>query len=262
MAGIDASQSTCPYCGHTQAESSRFISTFCRACGQYYSVSNVKSVPLIPVQSGRRTILTRELICHRCGQHQQVSAYAKTTLCIQCSAAINLTNVSIVYSTSQEVDTRGQLTISPEGCLEGGLSICGSAVIKGKFSGILICEQTVRLFGKGRYRGQLIAKCVFIEREADLYFHFPICTEELIVYGQLTSAAILCRGPIRVQKRGVLEGPGWARAIDVAKSGHYTGNLHIHQDEPKEPPRFSYKEFPKLNTNRYQRRIVSGESPI
>lgn len=261
MAGIGVSQSICPYCGHTQAEPSRFISTFCRACGQYYAVRNIKSLPLIPIQSGRRTILDRKLICHRCGQHQRISAYAKTTLCIQCSTAIRLTDVSITSSTSQEVDTRGRLTIFPKGSLEGGLSICGSAVIRGKFSGILFCEQTARLFGKGRYRAQLVAKCVQIEREADLFFHFPICTEKLIVYGHLTSA-ILCRGPIHVQKRGVLEGPSWARAIDVAKSGHYTGNLHIRQDEPKDPPRFSFKEFPKLSPNRQQRRIVSGESPI
>jgi cytoskeletal protein CcmA (bactofilin family) len=166
-----------------------------------------------------------------------------------------------LVSTSLEIDTRGQLTISPKGSLEGGVSICGSAVVKGKFSGILFCEQTARLFGKGRYRAQLVAKCVLVEREADLFFHFPICTEKLIVQGHLTSA-ILCRGSIHVQKKGVLEGPSWARAIEVAKYGYYTGNLHIRQDEPKESPRFSFKEFPQLSPNKQQRRIVSGESPI
>ncbi|PWU11909.1 MAG: hypothetical protein C5B47_00135 [Verrucomicrobia bacterium] len=260
MAGINARQATCPHCGHTQAEPSQFISTFCRGCSRYYSVRNAKTVSLVPIQS-KRTILNRNLVCYRCGQHQRVSAYAKTTLCVQCNTAISLTNVSITHSTSQEIDTRGQLTISPTGYLAGGLSVCGSAAIKGKLSGILLCEQTIRLSGKGRYRAQLIAKCVLIERDADLYFHFPICTEELIVYGQLASA-ILCRGPIRIRKKGFLEGPAWARAIDVAKNGRYVGNLQIHQDEPKESPRISFREFPELSTNKHRRRIVPGESPI
>lgn len=259
MAGINANQSRCPYCGHGQTESSHLISTFCRGCGRYYSASERENTSLAPAPNKKKAISYREVTCHRCSQYQHVSTHAKTTLCIQCNTSISFTNVHVAQI-SQEIDTRGQLTISPKGYLEGGLSICGSALIKGKFSGILICEQTARLFGKGRYRAQLIAKSVLIEPEADLYFHFPVCAEELIVYGQLT-AATLCKGRIRVQKKGLLYGPGWARAIEVAKYGRYTGHLHIDKDEPKRIPTPPFGEFPQLRPHQY-RRILSGESPI
>ncbi len=263
MLGINASQSEfrCPHCGHTQVESSHLISTFCRACGQHYSVEPTKSTPIRKKQDSKKAIITQALICHRCGLHQRVSVHAQTTLCIQCSTSIHLTDVLIAQSTSQEVDTRGELTILPEVCLEGGFSICNSAVIKGKFSGILLCEQTVRFFGEGRCRAKLRAKRVVIEAGADLYFHFPIYTEELVVYGQL-AASILCRGIIRIHRKGFLDGLVRARAMEVFKFGRYTGNLHIHCDEPQEAPPAPFEKFPQLKPHRFKRRIPSGESPI
>lgn len=251
------SEFRCPHCGHKQVESTRLISTFCRACGRHYSVGNG---PSRCVTEKKTPIASQVLICHRCGQHQRVSVHAQVTLCPQCNTSISLTDVVIAQSSFQEIDTRGQLTILPTAHLEARFSICGSALIKGKFSGILVCEQTARLFGEGRCRAQLIAKRIVVEPEADLCFHLPLCTEELVVYGKL-AATIRCSGIVRIHKRGSLEGPVRARGMEVSKYGTYTGDLYIHRDEPKEMLPTPLGEFPQLKAN-MQRRISSGESLI
>jgi cytoskeletal protein CcmA (bactofilin family) len=83
-----------------------------------------------------------------------------------------------------------------------------------------------------------MAKQIVIEKEAHLCLHFPLYTEELIVYGKLI-ATIYCRGMVHIHKKGFLEGPVWARGIEVSRHGHYSGNLQI-QDKVEEIPAPSY----------------------
>ena len=264
MLGIGTKQSNfrCPHCGHEQTESTHLISTYCRACGQHYSVEKaLNSAEQGRISEGKEAIATRALRCYRCGQHQQVSVHAQVTLCSQCNASISLVDVVVAKPTSQEVDTRGQLTIFPEGYLGGRLSICGSALIEGKVSGILFCEQTARLSGKGRSSMRLTAKRIVVEQEADLCFHFPLHMEELIVYGQLTGV-ILCTGTVRIHRYGVLDGSVQAHSIEVTEKGSYLGDLHINHGKQKEPSLPHFEKFPQLKPKRKKRRILPGKSPI
>jgi cytoskeletal protein CcmA (bactofilin family) len=104
----------------------------------------------------------------------------------------------------------------------------------------------------------LQAKRIIIEPEADLCCHFPLCTEELIIYGQL-AATILCKGTVHIHRYGCLEGSVRARGMKVAKYGVYVGDLQISAEEPKESSEIPFKEFPQL---KLKRRRSIGESPI
>ena len=112
--------SRCPHCGFVQDEPEHLISTYCRGCGSYYKVSP-PSAGLARYSSEVRTrirrrlpkIPPRQVRCYHCGQAHEVSGRARTTLCPECNAAIELSDVTVSSSTTRPIDTRGNLIITP-----------------------------------------------------------------------------------------------------------------------------------------------------
>ena len=134
--------SRCPHCGFVQDEPEHLISTYCRGCGSYYKVVP-PTAALARYSSEVRTrirrrlpkIPPRQVRCYHCGQTHEVSGRARTTLCPECNAAIELSDVTVSSSTTRPIDTRGSLTITPSGYISSALTVCGEAVIAGKVSG-------------------------------------------------------------------------------------------------------------------------------
>ena len=115
------------------------------------------------------------------GRAHEVSGRAQTTLCPECNAAIELSDVTVSSSTTRPIDTRGSLTITPSGYISSALTVCGDAVIAGKVSGMLVCETLARLVYSGRLSCQIKTKSMVIEKESRVELSYPIETNELIV---------------------------------------------------------------------------------
>ncbi|MFZ4778679.1 MAG: bactofilin family protein [Terrimicrobiaceae bacterium] len=222
----------CPGCGFVQLEPPHLISTYCQSCGDYYEVGKSGRVQAQATEQPS-PVEKRPVLCYRCGTAHQVSTYARTTICPCCSAAIELEDMTFLSAVSRPVDTRGKLTIGPEGSLSSSWIICGSAHIEGRILGLLRSESEVHLATSQVCACQITAPEVFIEKNARASFTLPVETEHLVVRGHLTGI-VHCRGIVHVRRGGCLEADVHARAVTVEKGGTLLGTCHVTGTKPGE----------------------------
>lgn len=229
----------CPKCAFVQLEPPHLISTYCRACGDYYEVVRPGAAlppsghfPPLPPLTGKR----RDVFCHRCGATHGVSIHARSTICPGCNSGIDLTDLEFFGETSRPVDTRGHLHVGAEGTLTSSWIICGSAKIEGRVSGPLRCEGEVALATRGSMVCEISAPAVVIEKTARLLLTMPIETDRLTVRGHL-AGVVRCRGLVRVLRGGVLEADVRARSVIVERGGALIGDLRVDSMQPREPGR-------------------------
>ena len=217
--------SRCPHCGFVQDEPEHLISTYCRGCGSYYKVlppsgglARYSNEVRTRIKRRLPKIPPRQVRCYHCGQAHEVSGRARTTLCPECNAAIELSDVTVSSNTTRPIDTRGNLTITPSGYISSALTVCHEALIAGRVSGTLVCETVVRLVYSGRLSCQMKTKSMVIEKESRVELSYPIETDELVVYGQATGY-FDCAGRIWIDKGGLIQGRIAARSVIVEPGG-------------------------------------------
>jgi cytoskeletal protein CcmA (bactofilin family)/ribosomal protein L37AE/L43A len=224
----------CPLCGFVQLESASLFSTYCRSCGNHYTVAPEGKTP---AQAKSGSLVTRavkkivsrpprEVKCHHCGTVHEVSGHARTTICPGCTASIELVDVRFDSIASRAIDTRGKLHIGPEGHLNNESIICGEALIEGKLSGRIQCERTLHLACIARIQCRILADEVVVEKSAKVVVTVPIETRSLVVLGSL-QASVVCSGKVLVARGGVIDGEVRARAIVVDPGGTFTGRSLI-----------------------------------
>jgi len=253
----------CPHCEFVQNEPVAVVSTYCRGCGQYFRVGRAPGPP--PVEAPQlRAVQQRRISCFACGTTHEVSTFAETSMCPNCTAHIDLRDVTIAHSVSRMVDTRGFLHVLKGASLTNMSSICGSALLEGGWTGRLYCDGTAQLVCRGRFGSELIAQLVVIDKHADVTLLYPIRAAEVIVRGRL-SARIFCSGKVRVERSGELLGDVDARAISVDKGGVYDGAIVISAVDSPAPPEDHPYASPGPDVLRVARRRTplgpNGERP-
>ncbi|MDX2079161.1 MAG: polymer-forming cytoskeletal protein [Terrimicrobiaceae bacterium] len=222
----------CPKCGFVQLEPAHLISTYCRACGDYYEVGRapqpVRSpLPVAPALREHR----RDVHCHRCGSVHSASHHARSTMCPGCHSAIDLIDFEFHSAASRPVDTRGSIFVGAAGSLTSSWIVCGSARIEGRISGSLISEGDVSLASRHALNCHFSAPSIHVEKAARVALHVPVETDALIVRGRL-SAAVRCRGRVHVHRGGVLIGDVNARSVIVERGGVFEGACVIDASQP------------------------------
>jgi cytoskeletal protein CcmA (bactofilin family)/predicted RNA-binding Zn-ribbon protein involved in translation (DUF1610 family) len=233
----------CPHCGFSQLESTHAKSTFCRKCGEHYSIEKLLNKEVESVKgpsffdklskfiSGEKI---RQARCFSCGHQQQVSSAAQSSLCPSCGSYIDLRDLRIAGSYGRSIQTQGDVHITSKGDVSNARVGCGSALIEGTLRGTLVCTGTARVKLKGKVLGTLEAHQLVIDRKSDVEFARPIKAHTVEINGRV-SARVMCETGVTINKGGVLEGTVYARAINVEKGGIFSGELFIGQKEPEQP---------------------------
>ncbi len=197
--------------------------------------------------------------CFECNGVHEVSGSARSTICRDCGAYIDLQDYKITGSFSRNIATRGTVFVSRNGVLSSSKIICANALIHGKLRGNLLCTGKVSLRGRGRLPGSLEAAFLVIEKGSDIEFGLPIKVTGLDVAGRV-SGQIISDGHVNVHRTGYLSGPVRAKGFTVEKGGVFEGELTIspgetfvsalakEQKESKaiEPTRRAWAESPEL----------------
>jgi cytoskeletal protein CcmA (bactofilin family)/predicted RNA-binding Zn-ribbon protein involved in translation (DUF1610 family) len=229
----------CPHCGYSQLESAYAKSTFCRKCGEHFSIEKLllKEVTslkkpslfnkLSKLISGEKI---RNVACFSCGAKQEVSSEVQSTSCPACGSYIDLRDFKIDGSFGRSIQTQGDVVITPKGDVSSGRIACGSAIVEGKMRGVLFCTGTVRVKLKGRFLGGIETHKLLIEKKSDVEFARPIKVQNAEVNGKV-SARVMCGGQVTVNKGGILEGTVYAKAINIEKGGIFSGELFIGQHQ-------------------------------
>ena len=233
----------CPHCGFSQLESAFAKSTFCRKCGQHYSIEKLLAkevaslkgpslfAKLSKMVAGEKI---RDICCFSCGQRQQVSSSAQSSLCPQCSSYIDLSDFKIAGPFGRSIQTQGEVVLSSKADVTSAKIACGAAVIDGKLRGLLVCTGEARVKLQGKFLGDIDAHKLVIDKKADVEFARTVKARAVEIHGKM-AADIQCDGCLTIAAGGALAGVVRARAINIEKGGIFSGELVIGlEDEP--PP--------------------------
>ena len=233
----------CPHCGFSQLESAYAKSTFCRKCGQHYSIekllareaTSLKAPSLLDklskIVSGEKI---RDICCFSCGYRQHVSTSAQSSICPQCGSYIDLRDFKISGPFGRSIQTQGEVYLSDKGEITSSKVACGSAYLEGKLRGNLSCTGTVQVKVKGKLLGSLEAYRLEILKRSDVEFVRPIKAHSIEIHGKI-SARIMCETGVTITKGGSLEGVVYAKAINIERGGIFSGELFIGQQQLTQP---------------------------
>lgn len=229
----------CPHCGFSQLESAFAKSTFCRKCGEHYSIEKLLAKETGSLKApglferlgkmiSRETI--REISCFSCAATQQVSSAAESSLCPKCGSYIDLRDFKITGPFGRSIQTQGEVIVSPKGDLTSQRVLCGGARIEGKMRGQLVCTGDVAIRLQGQLIGGVEATSVVIEKKSDVDLAKPVQAQSVEINGK-ARGVVVCAGRVTINKSGSLEGAIFARSIVIEKGGVFSGELHIGEDE-------------------------------
>jgi cytoskeletal protein CcmA (bactofilin family) len=239
---IEKISADCPHCGFSQLESAHAKSTFCRKCGQHYSIEKLlareaTSLKAPSIFDKLTKLVTgekiRDVCCFSCGHHQQVSTAAQSTQCPGCGSYIDLKDFKITGPFGRSIQTQGEVVIASKGDVSSSKVACGSALIEGKLRGNLTCTGTVAVKLRGQVPGSIETHHLVVEKRADVEFVRPVKVHSAEIRGKI-SARILCETCVTIAKGGALEGVVFAKAINVERGGIFSGELFIGQQELKQ----------------------------
>ncbi|RYD79598.1 MAG: polymer-forming cytoskeletal protein [Verrucomicrobiaceae bacterium] len=229
----------CPHCGFSQLESAFAKSTFCRKCGEHYSIEKLLAKETGSLKApglferlgkmiSRETI--REISCFSCAATQQVSSAAESSLCPKCGSYIDLRDFKITGPFGRSIQTQGEVSISSKGDLTSQRVLCGGARIEGKMRGQMVCTGDVAIRMQGPLIGGVEATTVVIEKKSDVDLGKPVQAQTVEINGK-ARGVVICAGRVTINKSGSLEGAIFARSIVIEKGGVFSGELHIGADE-------------------------------
>jgi cytoskeletal protein CcmA (bactofilin family)/predicted RNA-binding Zn-ribbon protein involved in translation (DUF1610 family) len=233
----------CPHCGFSQLESAYAKSTFCRKCGQHYSIekllakeaTSLKAPSLFDKLSklvvGEKI---RDVCCFSCNHRQSVSTSAQSSLCPQCGSYIDLKDFKISGSFGRSIQTQGEVIITSKGEVTSAKVACGAAYIEGKLRGNLSCTGTVAVKVQGKLLGSVDTHHLIIEKRSNVEFVRPVKVHTAEIHGKI-SARIMCEAGVTISKGGALEGVVYAKAINIERGGIFSGELFIGQQELTQP---------------------------
>ena len=230
----------CPHCGFTQLESPWAKSTFCRKCGQHYSIEKVLAKEATSLKGpgffdklsklvSRQSI--REIACFSCHHKQHVSSAAQSSLCPQCGSYIDLRDFKIAGPFGRTIQTQGAVDIHAKGDASSARIGCHTAHIEGKLRGTLVATHDVFLNTKEKVLGAIEAKRLVVEKRCKTEVMRTVRVQTAEINGHL-SARLYCDGAVQINKGGTLEGTLYAKAIVVEKGGIFSGELFIGQKGP------------------------------
>ncbi|MEQ1860982.1 MAG: polymer-forming cytoskeletal protein [Chthoniobacteraceae bacterium] len=232
----------CPHCGFTQLESAYAKSTFCRKCGQHYSIEKLLAKEVVSLKGPGffeklTKLVTREthrdVACFACAHKQTVSSVAQSSLCPQCGSYIDLRDFKIAGPFGRSVQTQGEVHILPKGECSAAKVACNSAYIEGKLRGALMATHDVRVRTREKIFGSIETRTLIVEKKCDCECVRPLKAQNAEISGRI-SARLYCDGQVKILKGGVLEGTLYARSIVVEKGGIFSGELFIGQDAARE----------------------------
>jgi cytoskeletal protein CcmA (bactofilin family)/DNA-directed RNA polymerase subunit RPC12/RpoP len=140
----------CPHCGHQQAEPRTAFSSNCKKCGQHLRIQEIlRPAPKAAEQGPARKRVT----CFECGAELEVPVSAESTMCKRCSRYVDMKNYVINSAVSKNFKTKGSFVIDPKGYVFNTEAVVSDAVIKGRFLGKLLAEQSLTIYSTAEIKG-------------------------------------------------------------------------------------------------------------
>jgi cytoskeletal protein CcmA (bactofilin family)/DNA-directed RNA polymerase subunit RPC12/RpoP len=168
----DKTPVACPHCGHQQPESRLAFSTICRQCGRHFHVQTALNPP---PKAPDRTPAKRQVVCFDCGAGLDVPVSAESTMCKRCGRYVDLHDYRVATAVSRNFKTRGTFVVEPKGYVFNTETIARAVVIKGRFHGRLVAEESLTVYSSAEIKGSLKTAQLIIPEGN--HFRWPDCLQ-------------------------------------------------------------------------------------
>lgn len=180
-----------------------------------------------PVEPRRRgAAQTRPVRCFECNHLQLVPLVATSTQCARCSIYISLVDHVITGPWSQNIRTRGNVTVKRRGNVSGCDIACHNLEVEGKINASVDCSGDAVFRNSGRVMGSMHCRHLEVAKKCDVIFPQGVMTESADIEGTVLGN-ITCSGTIRIHKTGRVEGNATARSVDLKDGGVLSGRMSI-----------------------------------
>ena len=187
---------TCPHCGHSQQEPSTAYSSVCKKCRQYFRLEEVLAAAKTPSKPSKAPKAPREkkeepprevrkINCFQCGTTLEVAPSAQSTMCKRCSAHVDLQDHTITGSVSKNFRTKGRIVVEEGGFLFNTETTASEVILKGRFLGKLVAEQTLEVHRTAEIKGTFKAGRLIIPAGNVFRWRDPLALQDADIAGEL-----------------------------------------------------------------------------
>ncbi|MES2983486.1 MAG: polymer-forming cytoskeletal protein [Verrucomicrobiota bacterium] len=264
-------QVTCPHCEHSQNEPSMVISTVCRGCGQYISITDEKAVirpkyatrlatldsppvqhptvaPEIPKPEVKvgffdrlfkrfsdKPTIKRKLHCYHCSHIFDVVSDAQSTQCAKCGSYISLKDYSIDQAWHRRIQTRGNVTVLKGASITGVNVQCHDLLVLGELSASVECSGKLTIRSHGKIVGNVHCDELCVERGAKVEFQGEVKARTAYIDGEV-KGNITCKEKIILEKKARLQGHARASGLVMREGAKHSGLMEVVQSTTEEVP--------------------------
>ena len=214
---------TCPHCGHQQPEPPAAFSTVCKKCRRHFHVQEVLKPSPKAVERVREQ---RQITCFDCGTELQVAVSAESTMCKRCGRYVDLKDYRITNAVSKNFKTKGTFVVEPKGYVFNTDAVVGDAIIKGRFLGKLVAEQSLTLYSTAEFKGSFKTNRLMIPAENHFRWKEPIRTGSAEIAGEL-AANLEAEHTIVLKSTARMFGDLRSRNLVVEAGAVVVGNMRI-----------------------------------
>lgn len=262
-------QVMCPHCEHTQSEPSMVVSTVCRSCGQYISITDEKAVirpkyttrlatldsppvqhPTVAAEIPKEEIkpgffdrlfkrfaekksVKRKLHCYHCSHIFDVVADAQSTQCAKCGSYISLRDYIIDQAWHKRIQTRGNVTVLKGASITGVNVQCHNLLVSGELSASVECSGKLTIRSHGKIVGNVHCDEFHVERGAKVEFHGEVKARTAYIDGEV-KGNITCKEKIILEKKARLQGHARASGLVMREGAKHSGLMEVVQAAPTE----------------------------
>ena len=219
----------CPHCGHTQPEPSSAYSTNCRKCRRHIRLEEVlhknARQEKAPEETPRHL---RRVTCFQCGTLLAVSPSAQSTMCKRCSSHLDLRDYAITSAVSKNFRTRGRFVVEEGGYVFNTETVVADAVIKGRFLGKLVAENSLEIHRTAEIKGSFKTGRLIIPSTGLFRWPQPITPDNAEIAGELI-ASIKSPGRVLLRATARVFGNIEAASLVVETGAILVGSMNIGQ---------------------------------
>ncbi len=255
---------TCPHCEHSQNEPSMVISTVCRGCGQYISVTDEKAVirpkyatrlatlesppvqhPTVAAEIPKPEIklgffdrlfkrfadkptVKRKLHCYHCSHIFDVVSDAQSTQCAKCGSYISLRDYTIDQAWHRRIQTRGNVTVLKGAAITGVNVQCHDLLVLGELSASVECSGKLTIRSHGKIVGNVHCDELCVERGAKVEFQGEVKARTAYIDGEVRGN-ITCKEKITLERKARLQGHARATGIVMREGAKHSGLMEVVQ---------------------------------
>lgn len=213
----------CPHCGHSQAEPRTAYSTVCQKCHGHFHVQEVlnpvrKAVAAAPEQ--------RQVTCFDCGMELEVPISAESTMCKRCSRYVDLKDYKITNVVSKNFKTKGKFIVEAKGFVFNTEAVIGNAVLKGRFHGKLMAENSLTIYSTAEIKGSFQTARLVIPAANHFRWHETLKVVSAEIAGELANN-LCAEGTVVLKSTARMFGDLDARELVVEEGAVVVGCLRI-----------------------------------